>query len=299
MIYSIYADEAWTHSEDDPNARYWNFFGAFAGESADINALNKDLNRIYQFKNEIKWTNLDKYNIPIVKKMVDTVFLYLEEKKIFYRQLFMDKKYMYNGDIPKEELLKNIYFIFSKHAFGLYDDVLERYGYDRLEFYIDDYVDRGRTEKFKKKLESHFHQIKCDVIFVDSKTNNILQMSDIFIGAAGYYGNYQAILDKDTKNLSQKTICKLHFSKYIYDKLSEITYKHSGKRAFQWFESTKNVAGHANRLNAFNMGINIWKFKPTEHSENNSWENDSHLLRKELKTKQAYRIKNSKCETFD
>src|ERR1700734_1576782 len=96
-IYEICADEAWTHG-GQPLNRYWCFFGGIFGFESDLAKLELALSRIIQrhgHRIEVKWGHLSAQNKSLYIELLDEFFSHLETKEIKYRQLFLDRMFVY------------------------------------------------------------------------------------------------------------------------------------------------------------------------------------------------------------
>jgi hypothetical protein len=96
--FEIYADEAWTHSTPPPN-RYWCFFGGIMGRSTDLDRLDTALRAVmtnHGIKGEAKWNKLSATNLSCYKDLVGVLVSHLKQNNIKYRQMFVDRSYVWN-----------------------------------------------------------------------------------------------------------------------------------------------------------------------------------------------------------
>jgi hypothetical protein len=300
--YQIVADEAWTHNETPPN-RYHHFFVALFAPSDTISLLEKKLkdcndNFVYNHRNEIKWSKLDAKYFEDYKKLIDTFFDFWEiNDELKYRQMFMDRKYQYCGDKSTKDMFFALYYQFIKHSFGFDSEYFNNLNVDSLLFKLDDYPDKKRKQIFRDYVYSKYSNFNVKVKFIDSKNSYILQVIDILMGAAGYYGNFKCCKKESIK---KQDICKVKFAKYIQNRLNTIQQKDRGAKVFHWFENTGCVKG-CNYNNRHIYKIVIWKFIPKEHIVDSSWENNKNEEINRLKSKRKYLIKKvtKECSIFD
>jgi hypothetical protein len=99
------------------------------------------------------------------------------------------------------------------------------------------------------------------VEFVNSKKSIPLQICDLLMGAAGYYGNkvdWDLLPGKRRRTKNQ--MMKSDFGKNIYNILRRIDSHYRGSKAFNWFETT-GIDG--DRSNRYHHKMRIWKFIPS------------------------------------
>jgi hypothetical protein len=118
-----------------------------------------------------------------------------------------------------------------------------------------------------------FSNVKIKVEFINSRKSIALQMCDLLMGSAGYYGNkidwdFLPNRNKRTKN----QIMKATFGKNVYNLLRRIDAKYRGSKTFGWFETTGIGSSQRNR---YDHKLRIWKFTPHEHIYDKTWEDGS------------------------
>lgn len=299
--YQILADEGWTHSEIPPN-RYHFFFVSLFAPSDTISLLEEKLKYVndnfeHPHKNEIKWSRLNARYFSDYKKLIDVFFDFWEtNEELKYRQLFLDRKYEYTGDGNPKDILFMVYYQFLKHSFGFDSDYFKALGIDSLLFKLDNYSDKQRKQILIDYVQNFYSDFNVKINFIDSKSSYIMQIVDILMGAAGYYGNFKFCKKEEVK---PQDICKLKLSKYIQKRFSIIQEKDRNTNLFHWFENTGGVKG-ANYDNRHRYKIVIWKFIPTEHKIDNLWEHSKNSEIKKFKQKHKYWLnKNDEnCDIF-
>lgn len=275
--FAIYADEAWTHEK--PLNRYHFFFGGLLGASSDMQDLElrlKALQNKYNDRREIKWSNLSKRNYNLYIDFIDCFKDFVSSKNIKYRQMFKDRSFHYIAH-PSNDSLEGqykLYYQFLKHSFGLKH--IPNIGCS-ICIYLDHHSNHAHQRALQEFTNSlpkllNRHDMRIQISFINSRQSRALQLCDLLMGAAGYYGNKlhdRRVIGKRGMNASQKI--KLAFCKYVYNCLKEIDRVDRGSGAFNWFESTGT---NSSPLNHFNHKIRIWKFIPSNYIKNKGWEND-------------------------
>lgn len=273
MNYVIYADEAWTQSQ--PLYRYHCFFGGILSSKDEFERLEnevKNLKKEFNYKKEIKWSNISLQHIDFYNKlllMVENFICANYETK--YRQMFMDRSFKYTGElIPELDSQFKVYYQFLKHCFG-FDYINER---NTFTFKLDNHSSHNHKIKLKAYLESiRMKNVDIKVEFVNSKKSIPLQICDLLMGAAGYYGNK---IDLDllpgNKRRTKNQIMKSNFGKSIYNMLRKVDSHYRGSKAFNWFETTGIDGDKSNR---YNHKMRIWKFTPSKYELDISWQDDA------------------------
>ena len=275
--FAIYADEAWTHEK--PLNRYHFFFGGLLGSCSEMQELElclKNLQNKHNDRREVKWSNLSKRNYNLYIDFINCFKNFILFKNIKYRQMFKDRSFHYTNDPlsnPLEAQYK-LYYQFLKHSFGLkYIPNID----SSICIYLDHHSNHAHQRALQEFVSSlprllNRKDLKIKISFINSRKSRILQLCDLLMGAAGYYGNKlhnRRNSGKIGMNSSQKL--KLAFCKYVYNNLKDIDTIDRGSKAFNWFESTGT---NLNSANHYNHKIRIWKFVPSQYIKNKGWEND-------------------------
>jgi len=273
LKYIIYADEAWTHSQ--PLYRYHRFFGGILSSENSFDDLEcevKKLKKQHNYKKEIKWSNLSARDISFYTELLELVGTFLcKEDHTKYRQMFMDRSYQYTGvNAPDLDSQFKIYYQFLKHIFGLeFSDANSEFLF-KLDNHSS-YLHKERLREFISSISND--RVKISIEFIESKTSIPLQICDLLMGAAGYYGNK---VDWDLlpgkRRRSKNQIMKSEFGKGVYNLLRNIDAMFRGRKAFNWFETTGVDGCISNR---YHHKMRIWKFIPNGHEKDVSWEDDA------------------------
>lgn len=274
----IYADEAWTQDLKDSHNRYHCFFGGFLATQQEFKQFEKNLTLLqkqYKQSKEIKWGNISNYNINFYKDIICLVDNFLRENKYAkYRQFFMDRHHQYIGQ-PTTALDSQfkIYYQFLKHSFGF-----QFIPFKNIEilFYLDTHSSHHHKEKLMEFAIDlprvlNRNDIHIQIKFIDSKRSKVLQVCDLLMGAAGYYGN--AIFERKVngrKQITKHQKLKRDFGKTTYNMLRKIDADFRGKKAFNWFESTGT---DGDKTNHYFHKLRIWKFIPLDSIHNPIWLN--------------------------
>ena len=273
LNYIIYADEAWTQSH--PLYRYHCFFGGILSSKDEFERLDlevRNLKKEFNYKREIKWSNISIKNIDFYEKLLVLIEQFICEcDETKYRQMFMDRAFRYNGKSVSElDSQFKIYYQFLKHCFG-FDYVNEN---RKFIFKLDEHSSYNHKIKLKNFIENiNIKNVEIKVEFVNSKKSIPLQICDLLMGAAGYYGNK---VDWDLlpgkKRRTKHQIMKSNFGKSIYNLLRRIDARYRGSKAFNWFESTGSDGDRSNR---YHHKMRIWKFIPNNYELDTSWQDDA------------------------
>lgn len=278
--YQIFADEAWTHQH--PPNRYHTFFGGIFGKESATDRLSSELLKIRsasKFKNqEVKWSTLSPANFDFYKSLVDCIFLHISKGDIKYRQMFLDRAYQYDGPKDSSELdvQYKLYYQFIKHTFGI--QYLSGHDIEIL-IRLDGHSSQKHKDNLQKFVEEDIpnkisrNDISLNVTYIDSRKHINLQVCDVLMGSAGYYGNkYFLRREAKQRGMTEKQKIKFELAKYIYNKLRSIDANDRGSKAFNWFESTGIDGDLQNNLN---HKMRIWKFIPKTYVINAGWHNDN------------------------
>ncbi|MDP7837061.1 DUF3800 domain-containing protein, partial [Acinetobacter baumannii] len=225
----------------------------------------------YKYTKEIKWANISNQDIDFYNQLIDLIFQFLQKSQDSkYRQFFMDRARPYVGEpCSNIEAQFKVYYQFIKHSFGF------QFIEEPAEITIR--LDSHSSHVHKKTLISFInelstHNLKFKIEFINSKKSIPLQLCDLLMGSAGYYGNridWDLLPGKTRRSKNQ--IMKATFGKNVYSMLRQIDNIYRSSQAFNWFESTGTDGNTSNR---FHHKLRIWKFIPHEHIEDKRWEND-------------------------
>ena len=283
--YEVFIDEAWTQSSK-PLKRYWCFYGGIFGTQGSLDALEKKLDasaKRHGLRTEVKWGHISQDSFDAYVEFVDLLLTSVGDGDIKYRQVFLDRSYVW---IPQhsEEALGDldsqfrICYQFIKHSFGLRYLPPDPDGADtRVSIRLDNHSSQQHKErltKFCKLLPDTLGRKDLDIAvsFHNSKKIRRLQVCDLLMGAAGSHGNkmHQVRLG-GRRGMSAKQKVRHNFCKYVYERLKEIDASSRGSKAFNWFETTGLSDDPANR---YAHPMRIWKFKPKYYKRDLGWENN-------------------------
>lgn len=273
MKYVIYADEAWTQST--PLYRYHCFFGGLFSTQKNFNELERKIKQLkidFNYKKEIKWSNISIQDIDLYKEILVVLEDSIRDKsETKYRQLFMDRAYTYAG--PQHSELEGqfkIYYQFLKHCFG-FEHITSK---TVIIFKLDTHSSHYHKQQLSSYIqELRLPNIEIKVEFINSKKSTALQVCDLLMGAAGYYGNkIDWDIQPNRRTRTKNQMMKSRFSKEVYNLLRRINNEYRGSSGFNWFETT-GIDG--DRKNHYDHKLRIWKFEARNHIHDPSWENDA------------------------
>jgi len=283
-VYDLYADEGWTHSSP-PLRRYWCFYGGVFGPEAALDRLDTALLAVirrFGLRGEVKWSNLSEQNVECYISLVDTFFDVLRKEDIRYRQMFLDRSFVWlpqHGATPVSELESQfkLYYQFLKHAFGLrYLPVDRAEGAIRINLHLDNHSNqdlKSRLIDFVANLPRLLgrEDIQINVTFMESSKSRRLQICDLLMGAAGSHGNQmQKQRRGGRRGMSNKQRVRDRVCRHIYNHLRKLDSDTRNTRAFNWFETTGHDGSKANR---YHHKARVWKFIPARHRKDFGWEN--------------------------
>lgn len=303
-LYEIYADEAWTHG-GQPLNRYWCFHGGIFGTQESLDRLDTSLLGVVKKHGvcgEVKWSNLNAGNYTCYVEWVDCLIDNIQNNDIKYRQLFLDRSYVWvpkHGEEPLREIdvQFKIYYQFLKHAFGIKYIPADEGG-QGIKLFIR--LDNHSSQKNKDQLVRFAEilprtlarpDLSISVTFHNSSKARRLQICDLIMGAAGSYGNKMHKKRAPGKRgMTPKQKLRLSLCKHVYDSLRNLDADARGSKAFSWFETT----GHEGALsNRYHHKMRIWKFIPKRHDRDEGWQNDNLDLQGNYQGPQIIRVQQS------
>ncbi|MBD2791240.1 DUF3800 domain-containing protein [Xenorhabdus szentirmaii] len=239
--YQIFADEAWTHGTPPPN-RYHCFFGGIMGLESNIDSLQTALMRVrtrFDILQEVKWSNVSPKNELYYIALIDCLKHYILNNDIKYRQMFRDRSFHVAQTEQESELdvQFKLYYQYIKNIFGIKHLPQDPNG---TEILIR--LDGHSSEKHKNKLKQFVedlprffdrNDITLNVTYENSSHSLRLQVCDLMMGAAGYYGNkFHCRREGGRRGMTKKQKIKLKVAKHIYTALRDIDAQARGSKAF-------------------------------------------------------------------
>lgn len=211
-IYNIYLDES---SIDNPKNDFMVIGGIFMQRILRDELKNKikDLRIKHNFYPELKWTKINKKNIPFVKDIIDLFFSYNEDDLQFHSIV-----------VDKTRVLYDIYHSWDKEeAFYKFIYQLLQYKFKNDSLYYlfldnKDNSDENRLTNLKKFLsivaEKKYYNTEIKHIqSYCSKEMQLIQLADFFIGAVWYIKNWywtseskKEIIDYILEKLGKKSL---------------------------------------------------------------------------------------------
>lgn len=211
-IYNIYLDES---SIDNPKNHYMVIGGFFMQRNLrdEIKNKIKELRGVYNFYPELKWTKINKKNIPFAKSIIDLFFEYTE-KELQFHCIVVDKTLVaYDVYHSKDKELAFYKFIYQ---------LLQYKFQNEWQYYLFlDYKqnsDENRLKELWKFLsivtERKYYNTEIKHIqSYCSKEMQLIQLADFFTWAVWYIKNgywisesKKEIIDYITKKLWKDTL---------------------------------------------------------------------------------------------
>lgn len=229
-MYNIYCDESCHLEHDSSNIMLMGAMYCEEEYKKDIFQHIRKIKEKYGLSSwfEIKWTKVSMTKLEFYKELIDYFF---ENKNLFFRVVVahdkdkLDNRKYNNGSF--DLWYYKIYYL-------LLDTII--YPIEEYRVFIDIKDTNGgpKIEKLHKVLCNNIYDFKCEVIKdikqVNSKESEILQLTDLLMGAVGYFN--RGLVDK--KNGKEKII-KYILEKYNMD-FSETTLKSEKKfNIFHWY----------------------------------------------------------------
>lgn len=151
--------------------------------SRDIRALKKE----YHAEGEMKWNKISKSREAFFLKIVDYFF---DENSLFFRCLIVENKHLLNHEYFNQGSHDSFYY---KMYYYLIRNILNNNLDNSFNVYIDikDTRSVNKIHILKEYLCNNFRDFEGNLIgniqHINSRESELLQLSDIFIGAISYY----------------------------------------------------------------------------------------------------------------
>ncbi len=225
----------WTDESDTTGRYYANFYGGILIKSEHYEEVLSRLKAVViecgLEKEEIKWQKVNEYTEEHYKKIIDILFLLMDEGKVKIRIFFRHRQYEASG-LTNEQRRKEypmLYYQFIKNDFGLrYSNPTDKVV--RVRLLIDDMPLKGPArEEFLKSIY-HLNELKAfqkahiiikdgDVAEVDSKRHLPLQVMDLVLGCMCFRLNDKHKERGIDGKRAKRNIVKERIYKYIRGKI--------------------------------------------------------------------------------
>ncbi len=165
-----------------------------------------------KFYDEVKFNKLSKNNLAFAKTAIDALF---ETKSVNF--------YSYSISTKSDYYLKNFdenpWLAYEQITLKLLDVALSKH---EIIILIADYVTTPKEIRFEVDVKKYFNSIKkrlslAGVCRFDSRSNDLLQLTDLLIGAITYDIKFK-------KGLVTGSKCKLELVDYLKEKLGADTF---------------------------------------------------------------------------
>lgn len=211
-LYNIYCDES-CHLEHDGN-NLMVLGGILCPEDLKAKVFNdiRDIKKKHGLSSwfEIKWTKVSKSKVEFYIELIDYFF---EIEELFFRGIVAMDKTKLDHDKYNDGDYDTWYY---KMYFALLNPMIDPFG--KYNIFIDIKDTRGgpKVKKLREVLCNNMYDFKGEVIQnisqIDSKESEILQLSDLLIGALSYYNRdiYLCEGSNEGKNRIIETLKEIH-----------------------------------------------------------------------------------------
>jgi len=182
----------------------------------------------YHFYDEIKWNTISKFKLKIIKEIIDNVF---DTPGIYFSCIVINK----DGVNFEKEFNNNPYLAYQIFTENLLKQSIND---DEVLTILADFITTPANIRFevdvKHNINAELKRLSIAGIHrVDSKGVNLIQITDLFIGAVAYNYKLHDKLVKGDKN-------KISIMNYLLKKLDEDTFVGIKKlKKFKIFEYKK------------------------------------------------------------
>ncbi|KHJ37138.1 hypothetical protein PBAC_26730 [Pedobacter glucosidilyticus] len=206
--YNIYIDESCHLANDDSPVMCIGYTKIKAGDYEEIKNKIKEIKLIHKSPTEIKWNKLSLSRLPLYKSLVDFFF----NTAIDFRCVLIKNKNrldhtQYNQGDPNNFYYKTVYLLLNKgtnpikdHQYKVLLDIKDTRGRDRL---------KKLSEVFNNKYQGGSPFIHLQ--HIHSHESELLQLTDLFIGAITYKSRYANLAGNASK-------VKVELIKYLEQK---------------------------------------------------------------------------------
>jgi hypothetical protein len=201
-VTNIYCDESCHLENDDAQAMLLGAMSCSARDKDRIYKTIRDIKVKYGLSSrcEIKWTGVSPSKLAFYLELIDTFY---EEKYLSFRAVVIKNKTSLNH----EKYNNGDHDVWYNKAYYYLLDPFIQIG-DRYNVFIDvkDTCGGPRISMLKNVLSNKRHDFNQDIIKgiyqIRSHESEILQLTDLIIGAVGYYhnGRYGASGSSNAKN---------------------------------------------------------------------------------------------------
>lgn len=232
ILYNIYCDES-CHLENDGNNIM--VLGGISCPSHLKQEFFNDIRNIKEKHNlspwfEIKWTKVSASKIEFYLELVEYFF---SRKDLFFRGIVATNKKKLDHNKYNDGKYDIWYY---KMYFRLLAPMIDPFDEYRIFIDIKDTKGGPKVKKLKEVLCNNIYDFKNDVIRdinqINSKESELLQLTDLLIGALTYY--HRGIYKEDWSNDGKVKLIDEISRKYNVD-LSRTTKRNEGKfNIFIW-----------------------------------------------------------------
>lgn len=201
MNYKIFCDESNHLYNDKSNLMVIGGIKCLSEEVEYVNRYIKHLKHKHNAMNELKWTKLNNNKKAFYKELFEFFFSRLDIS--FNAQIVLEKSNLnhdkYNNGEEDE-------FYYKMYYYALLPFLKPQSKYN---IFIDYKDTKGgqRTTELRKVVENTFYgSIDFDFTIINSNESQIMQLTDVFIGAIGYKNREDIDKNSEIKNYIIKLI---------------------------------------------------------------------------------------------
>lgn len=226
----------WTDESDSAGKYYANFYGGIIISSKHyeevLDRLSSVIKEVGLEGEEIKWQKVNAYTEHRYKKIIDVLFLLLQENKAKIRIFFRHRQFEPVGltNEQKRKEYPKLYYQFIKNDFGL---IYSQEKSLRIRLLIDNMPLRGTDKKDFLKAVYKLNTLKTfqkanvsikdgDIAEVDSKKHLPLQVMDLILGAMCFRLNDKHLERDIYGKRARRNIAKENIYKYIRNNICRI-----------------------------------------------------------------------------
>ncbi|MDU8923646.1 DUF3800 domain-containing protein [Pasteurellaceae bacterium LIM206] len=204
-IYKIFCDESGHLEQNKLDAMVLGAICCSNEKSIELSKKIKWLRHKYQFRQEFKWTKLNKHYWELYKEVIDTI---LFDPDVNFKATVINEKNRLNHDIYNKD--SHNLFYYKMFYYTLKNFLSEGNNYRVYLDYMDTLGSQRAKELCKVLMSEHYQQVNLSATIIRSEESQLLQVCDLLIGAVAY---------KNRDDIEHKSEIKKHFVHYLEEKL--------------------------------------------------------------------------------
>lgn len=243
-IYNIYCDESCHLEHDNSDIMV---LGAIMCNYGDVRKISKDIRTIKIKHNlnknyEIKWTKVSKNKLGFYKELIDYFF---NNNSLRFRAVVAKGKKDLNNDLYNQTYDEWYY----KMYYLLLNKMLDPLTHYNIYMDIKDTNGGHKVKKLKNILNNYLYTFSQECVrklqLVTSNESELLQLSDLFIGAIGFKNRFLSYDGGNVDNVpsnGKTQICNYIAEQYNLTLLRKTPISETKFNLFVW-EPRKNNNG--------------------------------------------------------